>query len=199
MSSISKRAVIYDNVSLGSGAVIEDFVVIGKPMSIDKVIIGKNAIIRTGSIIYPGVRIGDNFRTGVRATIREKTVIGDACLVGSNSILDGNCVLGDKVSIQSGAYITWGSWIGNDIFIAPCVVTTNDKYPPGGAEANLEGPVIKDGVTVGASAILLPGVVLNERCVVGSGSVVTKDVPKDEVWLGNPARFYKKRSDVYLR
>jgi len=199
MNIVSKKAVVHDNVSLGTNCAIEDFVVIGKPACPEKVVIGNNSTIRVGSVIYPGVRIGDNFKTGVNALVREKTVIGNACVVGSNSVLDGNCVLGDRVSIQTGAYITWGSWIGNDVFIAPCVVTTNDKYPPGGSGVALEGPVIKDGVTVGAGTVLLPGVVLGERCVVGSGSVVTKDVPAGEVWMGNPAKFYKKREDVYPR
>jgi acetyltransferase-like isoleucine patch superfamily enzyme len=194
---IAKTAVVCDNVKLGRDCVIEDFVVIGKQGEKEITIIGSGSIIRAGSVIYSNVTIGKNFRTGVHAMIREKTEIGNDCLVGTNSIIDGECKIGDNVRIQSGAYITFGSKIGNDVFIAPCVVTTNDKYPPSGQGADLAGPTIENGVSVCAGAILLPGVKVCRGAVVGAGAVVTHNVDRDMVVIGNPAHFYKLRSEVY--
>lgn len=188
---IGEFCIIYPNVEIGDNCVISDHVIIGSPDKKEKTIIGPDSIIRSGSVIYHGVKIGKEFRTGHNVLIRENTTIGENSLVGTNSVIDGNCKIGNKVSIQTNAYITWGSVIGDKVFIAPCVVTTNDLYPPSkGVE--LMGPVINDGATVGANSILLPGVVIGKNAVVGAGAVVTKDVQPGIVVIGIPARAYKK-------
>ncbi len=92
-------------------------------------IIGKNANIRSNSIIYNDVEIGNNFKTGHGVTIREKTKIGDDVLVGTNSIIEGHCLIGSNVSIQSNVYIPTNTIIEDFVFIGPCACFTNDKYP----------------------------------------------------------------------
>jgi acetyltransferase-like isoleucine patch superfamily enzyme len=174
-----------ENVILGSDYIIQDNVVLGGSGE-GQVTIGDNALIRSGSIIYPDVKIGNNFRTGHKVLVREHSEIGNNVLIGTNSVIDGNCKLGNNISIQTDAYITAYTTIEDDVFIGPRVVTTNDKYMFYGAK--LKGPTIKKGARIGANSTILPGVVIGEGAIVGSGSVVTRDVPAGKTVVGNPAR-----------
>jgi acetyltransferase-like isoleucine patch superfamily enzyme len=151
--------------------------------------IGDNALIRSGSIIYSNVKIGNGLKTGHNVLVRENSKIGDNVLIGTNSVLDGNCSLGNNVSVQTDAYITAYTTIEDDVFIGPRAATTNDKYMYYGAK--LIGPTIKKGARIGANCTILPGVVIGERAVVGAGAVVTRDVPDGLTVVGNPARILK--------
>ena len=180
------------NLTIGPGYIIQDNVIIGE-YGEGQVVIGDNALIRSGTIIYSNVKIGHSFRTGHFALIRENCKIGDNVLVGTNSVIDGSCNLGDNISIQTAAYITTYTTIEDYVFIGPRVVTTNDKYMYYGAK--LIGPTIKKGARIGANAILLPGVVIGEGVIVGSGAVVTKNVPDGATVIGNPARIVMRKSE----
>jgi acetyltransferase-like isoleucine patch superfamily enzyme len=186
-----KEISTYLNLTIGKDYVIQDDVIIGNSDK-GQVIIGDNALIRSGSIIYSNVKIGNDFKTGHRALIRENSEIGDNVLIGTNAVLDGNCKLGSNISIQTGAYITAFTTVEDNVFIGPWVVTANDKYMVAGAK--LIGPTIKKGARIGANSTLLPGVVIGEGAVIGSGSVVTKDVPPGKTVVGNPARVLNKKS-----
>ena len=146
-------------------------------------IIGDNTLIRSGSVIYSNVRVGNGLKTGHGVLIRENSDIGDNVLIGTNSVLDSNCKVGSNVSVQTNAYITAYTTIEDDVFIGPHVVTTNDKYMFYGAE--LVGPFIRTGARIGANVTILPGVVIGEGAVVGSGSIVTRDVPAEAIVVGN--------------
>jgi acetyltransferase-like isoleucine patch superfamily enzyme len=180
----------YLNLTIGKNHTIQDDVIIGHSDK-GQVIIGDNALIRSGSIIYSDVKIGDNFKTGHRVLIRENSDIGDNVLIGTNVVLDGHCKLGNNVSVQTGAYITINTTVEDNVFIGPRVVTANDKYMVTGAK--LIGPIIKKGARIGANSTLLPGVIIGEGAVVGSGSVVTKDVPAGATVVGNPAKILNKK------
>ena len=171
-------------VRLGRGSVVQGGVVIGGEGGLT--VIGDEATIRSGTVIYPSVRIGKGFRTGHHVLIRENTAIGDHVLIGTNSVVDGNCEIGDRVSVQTNVYITTNTIIEDDVFMGPCSVTSNDRYMVRGAE--LIGPRIKRGARIGANATILPGVVVGEGAIVGAGSVVTKDVGDGATVAGNPAR-----------
>jgi acetyltransferase-like isoleucine patch superfamily enzyme len=175
-------------VIMGQGAVIDDNVTLGHRAD-GKLVIGNNARIRSGSIIYSDVTIGDNFKTGHNVLIRENTRIGDNTLIGTNTVIDGNCVIGSHVSVQTGVYITVNTTIEDNVFMGPCSVTTNDKQMVQGAD--LKGPTIKKGARIGANAVILPGVIIGENAVVGAGSVVTRDAPAGKTVAGNPARLMK--------
>ncbi|MCK4491923.1 MAG: N-acetyltransferase [Candidatus Altiarchaeales archaeon] len=174
---VGRNCVIQDNVILG--------LVYGDGCS--PAVVGDNAVIRANSIIYCDVLIGDNFRGGHGVLIREKTTVGDNVLVGTHTIIDGCTEIGSNVSIQSGVYIPLNVVVGSNVFIGPRVVLTNDKYPVRG-EVDLRGPVLGDGVSVGANSTVLPGVTLNEGAFVAAGSVVTRDVPAWSMAVGSPAR-----------
>ncbi len=179
----------HGTVVLGVNCVIQENVTLGNSED-GLIIIGDNALIRSGSIIYSHVKIGNGLKTGHGVLVREYCDVGDNVLIGTNSVLDGNCKVGNNVSVQTDAYITAYTTIEDDVFIGPRVVTTNDKYMFYGAK--LVGPTIKKGAKIGANATLLPGVVIGEEAVVGSGAVVTRDVPAHVTVVGNPAVILKR-------
>jgi len=122
----------------------------------------------------------------------EKSVIL-SCSIGDYTIVHamvyiGNLVrIGDNCKIQAFAYIPTGVTIGDRCFIGPRVTFTNDKYPPSGKENWLKTKV-GNSVIIGAGAVICPGVTIGNCAFIGAGSVVTKDIPAGEMWVGNPAR-----------
>jgi acetyltransferase-like isoleucine patch superfamily enzyme len=149
--------------------------------------IGKNAVIRSQTILYCDVVIGDDFQTGHNVIIREKTRIGDRVSIGTATVIEGNTIIGDDVNLQSMVYAPTNTRIGNHVFIGPNAVLTNDRYPPSGI-GGLRGPHIRDSAAIGAGATLLPGVSIGEGSMVAAGAVVTRDVPDHMLAIGSPAR-----------
>lgn len=182
---LGKNVIFYGRVKIADDAVIQDNVIVGSSED-GETVIGEKALIRSGTIIYSGVQIGRGFQTGHHVLVREDTVIGDDVLIGTNAVVDGHCRIGNRVKVQTNAYITAFTTIEDEVFLGPCSVTTNDKYMQYGAK--LAGPVIKKGARIGANATILPGVTVGENAVVGSGSVVTRDVPANSTVYGSPAR-----------
>lgn len=152
------------------------------------VVIRENALIRSNAVIYCNVHIGRNFRTGHNALIRENTTIGDNVRIGSNAIVEGHTSIGSNVSIQSNVYIPMNSVIEDFVFIGPNAVLTNDKYPPMRRGNEMKGPILRKGVSVGASAVILPGVEIGEGSMVAAGATVTKDIPSWKLAVGSPAK-----------
>ncbi|MCP1662562.1 MAG: N-acetyltransferase [Methanocalculus sp. MSAO_Arc1] len=150
-------------------------------------IIGEGVTLRSGTILYADVTLADRCNTGHNVLIREKTVIGEGTSVGTGTIIEGNCSIGSHVSIQSMAFIPTHTQIGDHVFIGPHAVLTNDRYPPSG-KPRLEGPVIEDYATIGAAAIILPGITIGKGAAVAAGSVVTHDVPAGMMAVGSPAQ-----------
>jgi acetyltransferase-like isoleucine patch superfamily enzyme len=173
-SGVSEKARLHGRVSIGEGTVLQENVTLGSAED-GELSIGRNCTIRSGTVVYSGVKIGDSFRTGHNVLIRENTTIGTGVLVGTNSVVDGDCTIGNKVSIQTGVYVTRYTVIEDGVFLGPCSVTTNDKYMRYGA--TLKGPVIKQGARIGANATIMPGISIGRGAIVGAGSVVTRDVP----------------------
>jgi acetyltransferase-like isoleucine patch superfamily enzyme len=188
--------IIFGNSRMGRNTTIQENVIIGTPskdlMDINKkelpgAVIGSDSIIRSGSVIYSKVKIGDKFKTGHNILVREDTTIGNNVLIGTNSILENKCNVGNNVSIQSNVYIPTNTKIGSNVFIGPNACLTNDKYPTR-IKDDLVGPILKDGVTVGANATILPGLVIGEGSIVAAGAVVTKNVGAWKIAMGVPAR-----------
>jgi acetyltransferase-like isoleucine patch superfamily enzyme len=155
------------------------------------VIMGKGARIRAGTIIYADVVLGNYFQTGHHALIRERTTIGDHVVVGTNTVIDGQTTIGDFVKIESNCYIPTHVVIGNRVFLGPNVTLTNDRYPLKLRDSYVpEGPILEDGVTLGAGVVVCPGVRIGQDAFVAAGAVVTKDVPPGTLIKGVPARVY---------
>ncbi len=152
--------------------------------------IGRNALIRSGSIIYSDSEIGDNFQTGHQVTIREKSHIGNHVSIGTLSDIQGNCQIGNYVRMHSNVHIGQLSTIEDYVWIFPYVVLTNDPTPP---SDELLGVYICSFAVIATNSILLPGIKVHSDSLIGAGAIVTKDVEEFAVVVGNPA---KKMGDV---
>ena len=149
-------------------------------------VLGDNATVRQGTIVYADVEVGDDFTTGHDALVREDTVIGDDVVVGTDVTIDGACDIGSHVSLQTGVYVPRETTIADNVFVGPRAVLTNDPYPVR-QEVDLAGPTLEEGVSVGANATILPGVTVGQGSFVAAGAVVTEDVPPETLAVGTPA------------
>lgn len=147
------------------------------------------------------VQIGSGTKIWGYTHIRNGAVIGKNCTIGKNVFIDADVRIGDNCKIQNNASLYHGTMIENGVFIGPHVILTNDKLPrairpdgkPKGIEDWTVGKIlIKYGASIGAGAIILPNVTVHEYVLIGSGSVVTKDVPAFALVYGNPARVHGK-------
>ncbi len=121
--------------------------------------------------------------------IREKTIIGDRVVVGTNGVIEGQCRIGSFVKIESNCFVPTHTKIGDGVFLGPNVVLTNDRYPlRRRSEYKPAGPIVEDDVTIGAGAVICPGVTIGCRSFIAAGAVVTSDVPAGSLVVGVPAR-----------
>jgi acetyltransferase-like isoleucine patch superfamily enzyme len=206
---LNDNVIVYGSVDIGKNPIVEDFVVLGKlPVGAKikaKLVIGDSPIIRTGTIIYAGNIIGNDFQTGDNARIREKNQIGNGVSIGSYSIIEHECEIMDNVRIHSGCFIPEYTVIKTNAWIGPGVIMTNvlhppcpafKKYAPIPGKKCCHGPIVEENAVVGAGAVILAGIIIGERSLVGAGSVVTKDVPNDRLVAGNPARVIKNIEEI---
>lgn len=123
------------------------------------------------------------------ASIGYGTIVGSHGVIGSCAYIGKNCLIGAGVRIQHGVFLPNGSVVEDDAFIGPNVTATDDKYPRSGNKNYVaQPPVIRRGASIGAGAVLLPGVVVGEYAMVAAGAVVTHDVEPGQMVLGVPAR-----------
>lgn len=193
MSNIASTAIIHPNVILGDNVVVEDYCIIGSSNEQKETIIGNNAIIRAGTIIYSGNIIGDNFQTGNKANIREDNEIGNDVSIGTLSVIEHHVKIMDNVRIHSQVFIPEYTILHDEVWIGPNVVITNAKYPKhSDAKNNLQGATILKNAKIGANCTILPAVEIGENSLIGAGSVVTKNIPSNSVVVGNPAQVIKE-------
>lgn len=177
------------NEQIGDGSYVSPAADVGHPAGEDESVasVGRDATIRSGTVVYTDVRIGDGFTTGHNAIVRAGSDIGDDVLVGTNTVVDGDVTIGSHVSLQTNVYIPPKTTIGDEVFLGPHAVITNDNYPIRPA-SELDGVTIEDHVSIGANATILPGVTVGEGSFVAAGALVTDDVPSETLAVGTPAR-----------
>jgi acetyltransferase-like isoleucine patch superfamily enzyme len=188
-------------VEMGEGSVVDVGAILGYPPSrgkdIDRVEIGGGARIRSGTVIYGGVRIGKNLQTGHNVVIREENQIGDGFSIWNNSVIDYGCRIGSGVKIHCNCYVAQFTVVEDSAFMAPGVIIANDIHP--GCEFSskcMRGPHIGKRAQIGVNVTILPFVSIGEGCLIGGGSVVTKDLPSFSLAYGNPARVVRDVRDL---
>jgi acetyltransferase-like isoleucine patch superfamily enzyme len=198
---IHPSAVVFPGTEMEEDVVVEAHAVVGKQPSLRRrstasreeqppLVIGGGTRILTGAVVFAGSRLGRNVIVGDQACVRERCELGDEVVVGRGSLVENDTTVGARTRIQANAYVTAYSQLEEDVFIAPCVVTTNDNFM-GRTEGRLEhmrGATIRRGARIGGGAVLLPGIEVGEEAFVGAGAVVLRDVPPRAVVVGNPAR-----------
>lgn len=134
-------------------------------------------------------KIGDGTKIWNLAQVREACVIGENCIISKNVYIDTMVVLGNRVKVQNNVNVYHGVKIEDDVFLGPSMTFTNDFYPRAFSEDwEITNTLVKKGASIGANATIVCGNVIGEYATVGSGSVVTKDVPSHALVVGNPAR-----------
>jgi len=132
--------------------------------------IGSGTTIWQNCVVLPGARIGKD---------------NNLC---AGSFIEGGATLGDRVTIKNGVQVFSGVTIGDDVFVGPNVSFTNDKSPRSKKHVPPLATEVQNGVSIGAGAVILPGIVIGKGAMVGAGAVVTRDVPPYSTVVGNPAR-----------
>jgi acetyltransferase-like isoleucine patch superfamily enzyme len=200
-ADVHPTATVYPGTILGEGVRVLENAVVGKqpvlsPRSTAKreplppTRIGDGSIVSTGAIVFAGTSIGARVILGDQSCVRERVAIADDVVVGRGCLVENDTTIGAMSRIQADAYITAYSTLEEHVFVAPCVVTTNDNFM-GRTEQRLEamrGPTIRRGARIGGGAVLCPGVEIGEEAFVGAGAVVTKDVAPRVVVVGSPAK-----------
>ena len=211
MADVHPTAIVYPGTVLGPGVKVLEYAVVGKQPSLSPrstakreplppTEIGDGTIVSTGAIVFAGSHIGARVILGDQSCVRERVRMGDDVVLGRGSLVENDVTIGDLTKIQADAYITAYSTLEDNVFIAPCVVTTNDNFM-GRTERRhelIKGPTIRRGARVGGGAILCPGIEIGEEAFVGAGAVVTKDVPARMVVVGSPARVLRAVNDDEL-
>jgi acetyltransferase-like isoleucine patch superfamily enzyme len=200
-TEVHPTAIVYPGTVLGDGVKVLEHAVVGKQPSLSArstakredlppTEIGAGTIVSTGAVVFAGTKVGARVILGDQSCVRERVAVGDDVVIGRGSLVENDTTIGAMTKIQAEAYITAYSTLEDHVFIAPCVVTTNDNFM-GRTERRhdlIKGPTIRRGARVGGGAVLLPGVEIGEEAFVGAGAVVTKDVEPRVIVVGNPAR-----------
>lgn len=118
--------------------------------------------------------------------------IGGNCNICSHCFIENDVFIGNNVTIKCGVYIWDGITIEDNVQVGPNVTFTNDKYPRAKQDFTMQRTLIKKGASIGAASVILGGVTIGENSMIGAGSLVTKDVPNNELWYGSPAKFIRK-------
>lgn len=135
------------------------------------------------------LNIGENTNIWQFCVIFPQANIGSNCNICANVLIENDVIIGNNVTIKSGVQIWDGVTIEDNVFIGPNVTFTNDLVPRSKVYPEyFEKTKIMKGASIGANATIVAGVVIGEFAMLGAGSVVTKNIPANTIWYGNPAK-----------
>lgn len=138
-------------------------------------------------------QIGEGTHVWQYSVILPGAIIGDNCNINAHCFIENDVKVGNNVTIKCGVYLWDGITIGNDVFIGPNVTFTNDKYPRSKQyPSDFQKILIEDGASIGAGTIILGSITIGMNAMIGAGSIVTKDIPSNQLWVGTPARFVRE-------
>jgi len=149
--------------------------------------ISETAVIDETAKVWHGVFVGD------------RTIIGKNTTIGSLANIDRDVIIGKNCKIEGSVYIPPLTEIGDNVFIGPGVVLTNDKYPPSEDPKQWEGVIVEDNAVICASSTLMAGVVIRKNSLVCASSLVTKNTEEDTVVWGIPAKYKETREEYEKR
>lgn len=136
--------------------------------------------------------IGEGTRIWQFCVVLPEAVIGADCNICSHCFIENDVRVGDRVTVKCGVQLWDGVTLEDDVFIGPNATFANDLFPRSQVRpGKYARTVVKRGASVGANVSIIPGLTLGERCLIGAGAVVTKDVPRGAVMVGNPARIVR--------
>lgn len=193
---IHPDAVIGENSSIGNGTTINSAI-------LGTVKIGENCVVGNYTIVEDGVEIGDDTKVWHYTHIRNNVKIGKKCILSNYVYIDSGVTIEDETKIQNYVPVYHGVELEEGVFLGPNSLTTNDMVPSARTEGGeIQGESdwevtpthISKDASIGAGAVIRPGVTIGEKALVGAGAVVTRDVPPGAVVVGNPAKIlrYKK-------
>ncbi|PLR73691.1 N-acetyltransferase [Bacillus sp. UMB0728] len=209
---VGNRVTIHEGTTIGDHTTIADGAVVGKPPKpaktstvklsgdIPALAIGEEVTIGANCVIYRGAVIGANTLIADLASVRENVEIGDYVIVGRGVTVENYVKIGTRTKIQSNSYITAYTTLEEQVFIAPCVTTTNDNFMGRTEERfdKIKGATVKKGARVGGASIILPGITIEEETFVAAGALVTKDTEPKALVKGVPAKFVRNVDDREL-
>ena len=196
---IGPYSIIHENVVIGDGVCIGAFCELGILTALgdgSPLVIANNSLIRSHSVFYESSIFGAYLVTGHHVTVRENTRAGKGFQIGTLSEIQGDCSIGDYVRFQSNVFVGKKTKIGNFVWLFPYVILTNDPTPPSNI---LMGCIIDDFASIAAGSVILPGVKIGRRSVIGAQSCVTRDIPDGLYAYGSPAKVIGDARSIKLK
>jgi UDP-2-acetamido-3-amino-2,3-dideoxy-glucuronate N-acetyltransferase len=143
--------------------------------------------------IVESAEIGPGTRVWAFAHVGAGAVIGADVNLCDFTYVERGAVVGDRVTVKSGVYLWEGIQLEDDVFVGPNATFTNDRFPRSKVFFDAyERTLVRRGASIGAGAVILPGLTVGEGAMVGAGAVVTRDVPARALVVGNPARVVRQ-------
>lgn len=137
--------------------------------------------------------IGENSNIWQFCVVFPNAKIGSGCNICANVLIENEVIVGNNVTVKSGVQLWDGVTLEDNVFVGPNVTFTNDLFPRSkNPDWKLSKTVVKKGASIGANATIICGITIGENAMIGAGSVVTKDIPAGEIWIGNPAKFLRR-------
>ncbi|MUG89176.1 N-acetyltransferase [Paenibacillus timonensis] len=134
--------------------------------------------------------IGDDTRVWAFSHVLPGATIGSNCNINDHTFIENDVIIGNNVTVKSGVYIWDGVRISDNVFIGPNVTFTNDMRPRSKQyPSEFLKTIIEEWASIGANSTIIAGHTIGKYSMIGAGSVVTKDIPNNTLWYGNPAKF----------
>lgn len=197
-------AVIHGGTTIGEQARVEEHTVVGTPelgYAVGRIypgtgggtMIGAGAVVRAGAVLYADVQIGVNVLIGHHTLLRTGVHVGIESQLGHHLTVERATRIGRDVRCSPGSHITSSTVLADRVFLGAGVRTINDKtltWRDPHSKPTLAAPWFDTGAKVGSGSVVLAGVTVGERALVGAGSLVTRDIPAGAMAYGHPARVH---------
>jgi acetyltransferase-like isoleucine patch superfamily enzyme len=151
--------------------------------------IDPSARIHPLALVDAGAEVGARTQIWQFAIVLSGARVGADCNINCHTFVEGGAVIGDRVTLKAGVYVWDGVTMEDEVFCGPNATFTNDKRPRSRQRPDkFARTLVCRSASIGAGAVILPGITIGAGAAIGAGAVVTRDVPAGETWAGNPAR-----------